>query len=181
LLFGEGIVEWKKIEHPQYGEIEIGGPKKAWTRTAPSFMIEDMCHRNMAFTLFHAYHLPQLEIDSVNVKDLGGGLKQIDVIIRNDRVLPTRSAHEIKHNITRPDIISINGKGLKVIAGLKVEDPYFEITEEQEYNPDKIMIETIDGMTTVQVRWIVTGDYPYKVTIDSNKGGIIVKNIELGF
>lgn len=62
LLFQEGIVPWKKVTHPQYGEIEIGGIKKAWMRTAPSFLIEDMCHRNMAFTLFHAYHLPQLSV-----------------------------------------------------------------------------------------------------------------------
>jgi hypothetical protein len=41
LLFGEGIVPWKKFDHPQYGEIEIGGLKKAWVRTAPSFMIEE--------------------------------------------------------------------------------------------------------------------------------------------
>ena len=42
LLFGEGIVPWKPYNHPQYGAIEIGGVKKAWTRTAPSFMLEDM-------------------------------------------------------------------------------------------------------------------------------------------
>ena len=36
LLFEEGVVPWKKFNHPQYGDIEIGGFKKAWTRTAPS-------------------------------------------------------------------------------------------------------------------------------------------------
>ncbi len=65
LLFEEGVVPWKKFNHPQFGEIEIGGFKKAWTRTAPSFMIEDTCHRNMAFTLFHLYHTPMVEVENV--------------------------------------------------------------------------------------------------------------------
>ncbi len=120
LLFGEGIVPWKKIKHPQYGDIEIGGVKKAWTRTAPSFMIEDMCHRNMAFTLFHAYHLPVIKIDSTSVKNLAGGLKQIDVIIHNERVLPTRSTHDVQKNITMPDNVTIKGQNVKVVAGFVV-------------------------------------------------------------
>ncbi|MEE9118024.1 MAG: M14 family metallopeptidase [Calditrichia bacterium] len=173
LLFGEGIVPWKKIKHPQYGEIEIGGIKKAWTRTAPSFLIEDMCHRNMAFTLFHAYHLPVLKINSQKVKDLPGGLKQIDVVIFNERVLPTRSAHEVTNKITPPDIISISGKNLKVIGGFLVEDPYLNIVREQKYNPENLRIDTIDGMSEIHLRWIVSGDYPFKITIDSNKGGLV--------
>ena len=139
-----------------------------------------MCHRNMAFTLFHGYHLPQLSVDSVNVKKLAGGLKQIDVIIRNVRVLPTRSEHEIKNNITRPDIVSISGSGLKVVAGLKVDDPFLEIAEEQKYQPQNIMIERIDGMSTTHIRWIVSGGQSYKITIDSNKGGLIEKSIRSG-
>jgi hypothetical protein len=28
LLFGDGYVEWKAFNHPQFGDIEIGGPKR---------------------------------------------------------------------------------------------------------------------------------------------------------
>jgi hypothetical protein len=173
LLFGEGIVDWKPVKHPQYGNIEIGGTKKNWTRTAPSFLLEDMCHRNMAFSLFHAYHLPQLSIDSSSVKTLSGGLKQIDLIIRNDRVLPTRSAHEIKNKITRPDIVSISGKNMTVITGFLVEDPYLQIASEQKYQPQDLKVETIDGMGTVHLRWIVNGNRPFDIKVDSYKGGIL--------
>ena len=173
LLFGEGIVDWKPVKHPQYGNIEIGGTKKNWTRTAPSFLLEDMCHRNMAFSLFHAYHLPQLSIDSSSVKTISGGLKQIDLIIRNDRVLPTRSAHEIKNKITRPDIVSISGKNMTVITGFLVEDPYLQIASEQKYQPQDLKVETIDGMGTVHLRWIVNGNRPFDIKVDSYKGGIL--------
>jgi hypothetical protein len=178
LLFGEGIVPWKKIKHPQYGEIEIGGIKKSWTRTPPSFMIEDMCHRNMAFTLFHAYHLPVLKIDSLSAKNITGGLKQVDTIIHNLRVLPTRSMHEIKHKITPPDIVAINGKNIKVISGFIVQDPYLNLTREQKYHPENLQIDAIDGMSDVHVRWIVSGSTPIQVIVHSNKGGQVIRNLQ---
>lgn len=173
LLFGEGIVPWKEVKHPQYGDIEIGGIKKSWTRTAPSFMIEDMCHRNMAFTLFNAYHLPVLSFEETAVKDLPGGLKQVDVTVYNQRVLPTRSRHEINNGITPPDIVSISGKNSDVLAGFLVEDPYLNITREQKYHPDRLQVETVDGMSATRVRWIIRGSEPFKVMVESKKGGIL--------
>lgn len=169
LLFGEGLVDWKPYRHPQYGAIEIGGVKKAWTRTAPSFLLEDMCHRNMAFTLFHAYHLPQLSCDSVQVQKVAGGLYQVDMVIKNQRALPTRSWHEVTHNLTRPDFVSLDAS---VIAGFIVENPYLNITREQKYQPQRLALASIPGMETVQVRWLVAGAPPYQWTIDSAKGGV---------
>jgi len=174
LLFEEGIVPWKKMNHPQYGEIEIGGAKKSWTRTAPSFMIEDMCHRNMAFTLFHAYHLPLLSIDSITVKNLGENMKQVDVLVKNNRVLPTRSSQEVQHKILPPDYISIDKE---VIAGFIVENDFLNLLTEQKYHPQKIEVETIAGMGTVHARWITAEKPPYKITIHANKGGMISKTV----
>ncbi len=31
LLFGDAIVSWHEYDHPQFGKIEIGGPKKNYT------------------------------------------------------------------------------------------------------------------------------------------------------
>jgi len=177
LLFKEGIVPWKRVNHPQYGEIEIGGVKKSWTRTPPSFMLEDLCHRNMAFTLFHAYYLPRLSVDSVRVQDLPGGLQQIDVIVKNSRVVPSRSYHEVRKDITPPDYIALAGKNGEVVAGFLVDNPYLNIAREQEHHPERLAVETIPGMGTVQVRWIVAGRGPYQVTVDSRKGGLVTTAI----
>ena len=37
LLLEEGTIDWKEVEHPQYGKVEIGGLKKNWIRQPPSF------------------------------------------------------------------------------------------------------------------------------------------------
>jgi murein tripeptide amidase MpaA len=169
LLFGEGIVDWKPFNHPQLGKIEIGGIKKAWTRTAPSFLIEEMCHRNMAFTLYHAYHTPQVFVDSIFVKDLPNGLKEVTALIKNSRVIPTHTSQDILNKITRPDLASISGG--KVLIGGILENQYTGEVKEQKLNPEKIKIENIPGMGAVYVRWIIEGRGPFTVTISSAKGG----------
>jgi hypothetical protein len=175
LLFGEGVVPWKRIHHPQFGDIEIGGIKKSWTRTAPSFLLEDMCHRNMAFTLLHAYHLPQISIDSVRITSLDNGLSQIDVILVNERMIPTRSDHEINSKFTRPDWLML--QDAKVIAGFIVQDPLMNQTIEQVYKPERMNISTIPPMSTVQVRWLVSGASG-TIVFDSQKGGVVTRKVE---
>ncbi|MFH0991351.1 MAG: M14 family metallopeptidase [bacterium] len=169
LLFEEGIVPWKKYNHPVYGEIEIGGFKKAWTRTAPSFMLEDLCHRNMAFTLFHLYHTPKVEIDSIYTRSLAGGLTEVNAVVRNTRIIPTRTNQDARNDISRHDWVTIEGG--KAVAAFIVQNRFTGVTTEQKHNPQRIELESINGMGTVYVRWIVEGKGPYTVTIDSEKGG----------
>ncbi len=169
LLFGEGVVDWKPFNHPQYGKIEIGGIKKAWTRTAPSFLIEEMCHRNMAFTLYHAYHTPQVSVDSIYTKELPAGLTEVTAALKNSRVIPTHTSQDIQNKITRPDWVSV--KGGKVLTGAILEDRFMGIAHEQKRNPEKLEIPTVPGMEAVYVRWIIEGNGPFTVTIDAAKGG----------
>lgn len=173
LLFGEGIVPWRRFDHPQYGAIEIGGVKKAWTRTAPSFMIEDMCHRNMAFTLFHLYHTPSLSVDTVIVRPASGGMREVTAIVSNARVIPTRTAHDVKNRITPPDVVSIAGG--EVLAGGVLENRWLGTMKEQRVAPSRLRIESVPGMGSVAVRWLVNGSGPYTVSVDSKKGGRAVK------
>lgn len=170
LLFNEGIVPWTPVQHPQYGSIEVGGVKKQWTRTAPSFLIEDMCHRNMAFTLFHAHHTPKVSVDSIVVKDLPGGLKEVTALISNQRVIPTHTYQDSKNKISRPDWISLSGG--TVVAGGVLENRFLGVLKEQKISPARLNIDNIPGMGTVAVRWIVSGGSSYTVTVDSEKGGI---------
>jgi len=169
LLFGEGVVAWKPYNHPQFGQVEIGGIKKAWTRTAPSFLLEEMCHRNMAFTLYHLYHTPKVIVDSISTKKLPGGLTEVTATIKNVRVIPTHTAHDIQNKITRPDWVTI--KGGKVLTGAIAEERFSEVIREQKRNPERINVPNIPGMGTVIIRWIVDGNGPFEITVDAAKGG----------
>lgn len=170
LLLGEGLVEWHEVEHPIYGTIEVGGTKKNWLRQPPSFLLEEELHRNMAFTLYHADQLPLVSVQSVTAKQVDG-LWQVDAVIANDRLQPTRLGVDIEHRITIPDRVEISGKDLKVIAGLTSNEPFFLRPEEQEHHPRQMQIESIGGHGVVYVRWLVSGKPPFEVSVRSIKGG----------
>ncbi len=175
LLFGDALVNWETYEHPMFGEIEIGGFKKNVGRAHPGFLLESDAHRNMAFTIFHAYHTPKLVIQSIEEKDLGGGLKEVNVMIKNERLIPTHSSHDLKFKINRPDYVTISG-GPKVITGMVVENADFNRNTEQVQNPSKMEVANIPGNDVIHVRWIVSGSGNYTITVDSAKGGIVSKS-----
>jgi murein tripeptide amidase MpaA len=116
VLLEEGAVKWHEFNHPTYGKIEIGGFKKNWGRVPPSFLLEEECHRNMAFTLYHAGQLPRLNISECKVEKLDANLYKIWVTLENQRYMPTRTAQDVKHHISPPDVIRLAGPNLKVLS-----------------------------------------------------------------
>lgn len=171
LLFQDAFVPWKEYEHPQYGKIEVGGFKKNFGRAHPGFLLETDAHRNMAFTIYHCYHTPKLRVDTVKVRDLGDGLKEVTAVIHNERLMPTHSSQDVKNKIEVPDYISLNTSA-KVLAGMVVENADLNQTTEQTVNPQTIAVPNIPGLGTVTVRWIVQGSGTYKVRVESRKGGV---------
>jgi len=170
LLFGEAFIPWTPVEHPQYGMIEVGGQKKQFTRAIPGFLLREEAHRNMAFTLYQAGQMPLAQVDSVAVRSLPGGLSEVRAIVANRRLTPTRTAQDIEYGISPPDRITIEGG--RVIAGFRVEDPLLDRAVEQEHRPQSIEIETIPGMATIVVKWVVRGSGPFTVSVESAKGGV---------
>jgi Zinc carboxypeptidase len=171
LLFGDGIVPWKEFNHPQYGKIEVGGARKNFTRADPGFLLESDAHRNMSFVLYHAYHMPKLDISEITEKDLGSGLTEVTTVVSNLRVMPTHSSQDIKNKIERPDLISL--EGAKVVAGMIVDNRDMGITHEQKNNPSVLEVESIRGMGAVTVRWIIQKGKNYTIKVDSRKGGVV--------
>ena len=177
LLFGDGYVEWKPFNHPQFGEIEIGGAKKNYIRNHPGFMLQEDAHRNMAFTLYHAYQTPKLEILDVKTEKLSNGLTAVTATIMNTRIIPTHSSIDVKNKIERPDYISL--KGVNVVAGMTVENEDLNLFTEQKHSPQTIEIDNIRGMGSVKVRWIVSGNANgATVEVSSAKGGFVSDKVK---
>lgn len=171
LTFGDAFVDWEEYNHPQFGTIEVGGFKKNFSRAHPGFLLEQDAHRNMAFTIYHAYHTPKLSVLDVEEKNIGNGLREITATIYNERLMPTHSSQDLKYKIERPDYVTLSGAN--VVAGMVVENADFNIVKEQKHNPQKMEVENIPGMDTVKVRWIVSGNGNYSIKVDSAKGGLV--------
>ncbi len=169
LLFEDSFIPWQKVDHPVYGEVEVGGFSKMSGRLHPGFMLETDAHRNAAFCLYNAYETPKLEISNLKVTRIDGGLREITASITNTRMIPTHSASNLKYKIDPPVYVSLDGG--TVIAGMTVENADLNITSEQKKNPQRIEIPNIAGYQKVDVKWIVKGGNKYTVRVESVKGG----------
>jgi hypothetical protein len=159
LLMGDGFVDWHPFEHPLYGAIEIGGFKKDVGRVPPTFLIEEMIHRNALFCLKHAREMPLVSIEEPTVVDLGDGIRAVDVVFKNQRLIPTRTARAAGEKIGEPDVYTLTGKGVEVLAGGFRTDRWRpERIEIAKRDPARLLREDgIPGRGEVRVRWIVRG------------------------
>ncbi len=180
LLLGETFVPWRTYEHPAYGTIEIGGYKQMQGRVPPSFLIEEMLHRNTLFTLLHADSMPLVTLLPPTVKPLGGGLYQVDAVAVNGKLIPTRTSRMMRQRIGRRDLFSIRGKGVQVLAGGTLTGRVVQRLVPKEKDPGRIWHPAgISSHGRVKVRWIVRGTGDVRVTYDAEKGGRVSRVIAL--
>ncbi len=171
LLMGAGFVDWHEYDHPLYGKIEIGGFKKDVGRVPPSFLIEEMLHRNAMFVIRHAETMPSVSIAEPVVAELGDGVRTIDVIVSNEKLMPTRSSLAVRDELGAPDLITIEGDGIEVLAGGFRTDRFRpERIDLQDHDPARLIRdEGVGSLEEVRVRWIVRGGGSVTIRVTSEK------------
>jgi Zinc carboxypeptidase len=171
LTFGEDYVPWHEVDHPFYGKIEVGGPKKMTGRVPPPWLLEEELHRNAAFVLHHAEEMPEVALTELSVTPAPGGLHYVDVTLRNPRQIPTRSALAAKERIGIPDRLAFVSESVKVIAGGRPEDRFRpEAIALQEHEPAIQRLESgVPGKGTRKVRWIVAGTGAFTLRYSAEK------------
>lgn len=178
LLLGDGLVPWEEVDHPVYGKVEVGGLKKNWGRQPPGFMLQEECHRNMAFTLYHADQMPLVDIDQIDVKPLPGGLTEVTAVVINRRLTPTHSGVDVRRKITPPNLVEVTGETLEVVLGQHSGDVLMRGAKRQQRDPQTIRLANIGGHEHVYVRWLVRGSGEGSVRLSSVKGGRAVKTFQ---
>jgi len=187
LEFGDQFMEWKEFEHPDYGQVEIGGSwKKTLGRVPPRFMNEELCHRNMAFTLYQTDEMPMIEMGETEVEKIGGDVYKVWVDITNPKVAPTISVRAAQKNVVRPDLLTLDGRGIEVISASWIDNkevykyrPTVTSLIDQE-NLKRIIVRSgHPGKTTRTIQYLLKGSGEIKVTYNSVKGGEASAKIKL--
>ena len=182
LLLGAGFVDWHAFEHPFYGPVEIGGFTKDVGRVPPSFLEEEMLHRNALFCLRHAEALPELVIREPEVTELGGGVRAIDVLVANLRAVPTRTALARDRKLGVPDTLELTGQGLEVLAGGFRSDRFRpERIQLQEHDPARLVREAgLGSREEIRVRWLVRGSGEAVIRYTAEKASDATRAFDLG-
>jgi hypothetical protein len=127
-LNGEGWVMPHKYNHPDLGEIWIGGTRKKHTqRTPPARYIEMEAFKNAQFVLYCASQFPKVEIDELTVTPATHDLYWIEVVVKNDRVYPTSSDRSVQLKRAVKDKITLKSSNnislVKLPEGKTMVDP----------------------------------------------------------
>ena len=182
LLFGMTFRPWKPFKHPLYGDVEIGGFVKESQRIPPTFMIEELCHRNAAFVIYHADQMPRLNFEGVKVEPLGDETYQITATIHNSRSIPSVLEQAARRKIGLPDTATLTGEGITVIAGGPLVNPDTGEVAGTEHTPAVLKLENgVPGRGLTRVRWFVKGKAGATgvVRYASQKGGALEKEFTL--
>ncbi len=194
-------IRMHEIDHPELGKVLIDrDTTKLSGRVPPSWLIEEMCHRNMAFCLLHAYEMPLPIIKNVESEKIDGRLHRVKVTLYNERLMPTMSSTAATNRVQRPDVLSLDGEvsvlaaGVDQSAALPAGIParfmrFFrrgrgaagsEITFIDQKDLKKLKLtDGIPGRNEVTYHFLVEGSGRVTVKLDCLKGGEHTKAVTL--
>ncbi len=197
---GNTEIAMHEIDHPELGKVIIDRDiTKLSGRVPPSWLLEELCHRNMAFCLLHAYEMPLPKIKKASAEKINQDLYKVTVSLYNERLMPTLSSQAVQNQVQRPDVLSLKGD-VEVLAagqtqgtGLPAGIPrrylrYFrgmgaggsDVNLIDQKDPSQLKLTSgIPGRTEVEYQFLVKGKGKITVELDCLKGGTHTKNLEL--
>jgi hypothetical protein len=197
---GNTEIALHEIDHPELGKVIIDRDiTKLSGRVPPSWLLEELCHRNMAFCLLHAYEMPLPVIKDVSAEKINSDLYKVKVSLYNERLMPTMSAVAVQNQVQRPDMLSIKGdvevlaagqsqgtglpagiprRYLRYFRGMGAGGADVNLMEQKEASRLKLT-SGIPGRTELEYQFLVKGKGEIEVELDCLKGGTHTKTVVL--
>jgi hypothetical protein len=181
VLFGQTFDEFVPFDHPDLGAVLIGGGTRYSSRIAPPFMLEEECHRNFAFTIFHAMQMPRLSFAFAEATPLGDDLWQVTVEVENDRIIPTRTEIARRNRIGLPDRMIL--EGAEVLASGTLDHRFDRQMTPTEHRPARILDDRgVPGRGYRVFRFIVKAPRGSEILLryEAQKARDIERSLRLG-
>lgn len=135
---GQGFHNWEKINHPVYGEVEVGGfDPKFFSQNPPASHLELWAGNEAMFNLEMMKYLPELEWGDMEVKEIKSWKTdsadyQLKISYRNTGRLPTALKQAELVKIVREDRIILDFD----TAGASGQKKLYSIVEEKPKKPE---------------------------------------------
>ncbi|WP_013323235.1 M14 family metallopeptidase [Gloeothece verrucosa] len=124
-LAGKGFIPWQPFQHPQLGEVEIGGWnfKQVW-QNAPVEYLPELCEKQCRFAISHALMCPRLAIARTDLTHHGGDIYHLVLQLENQGFLPTYTSEKArKRKSVQPIQVSLSlGEGVSLVSGEKEQE-----------------------------------------------------------
>jgi hypothetical protein len=166
-LGGRGFKNWTKFNHPQLGEVEIGGYNpKFFRQNPPPEFLEEWAGKEALFNLMLAKYLPQVRILSAEVRPVKN-LFDLSCVVTNEGFLPTALKMAERVKIVRPDWVEVKlPEGAELASGFKA----------------KIEIGHLKSGEKKEVRWrfkMKAASLEAEVSFFSTRGGVDKKKVSI--
>ncbi len=114
---------WTKVEHPQLGEVEIGGYDiKYVMQNPPIDYLQQEMEKCTRFTLRQIKTLPRIEFGDVTVQKIEEGFYEVTAEVQNLRFFPTNMTQEArKLRVVKDDMVFLKGAEIELISGKAAE------------------------------------------------------------
>ena len=118
---GGGYVDWQPYDHPQLGQVEIGGFVPGFMLNPPQDMIDGIVSDQTGFIAELLTMMPRVTVDTPTVEQAGQGVYRVSVTVRNEGEMPTRSAMGEKARRLTPHVLALQLPQDRVLTGSVIE------------------------------------------------------------
>jgi hypothetical protein len=113
----DGFVAWQPYQHPDLGEVEIGGFKPYALTNPPAAEIPRLGEAHARFAIYLMSLFPAVDIADVTVTDHGGGVFEISAEVSNTGFLPTALAQGVRARAVAPVMVQLGVDPTAIVTG----------------------------------------------------------------
>jgi hypothetical protein len=112
-----GFVDWQTINHPEFGEVEVGGFTPYEINNPPSSKIVELGSSHAEFAVWLSTLYADVKISKFEVVNHGGGIFRIKAEIENSGFLPTSLNQGVTSRSVAPTMVQLGVNPESIISG----------------------------------------------------------------
>ena len=184
---GRVLVPWRKFDHPQLGEVEVGGvDPRVGLWNPPYERIDEICKGQSAAFLRVAALAPSVVVAESRVTPAGGDLSRLDLRVENQGYLPTymlSSARKLEWN--EPLVAEVTATGGCTLANpreARQDVGHLDGWGRGKYDGGSALygMRSRGNTGSKSLSWTLRGKGVATVRIGSCRTGWIAKRLEVG-
>lgn len=162
----EGFIDWQPFDHPDLGEVEIGGFAPYGINNPAASEIDELGEAHAKFAVWLSDLYAEIKIARTEVINHGGGLFRIKTEIENSGFLPTALSQGVASRSVAPTMVQLGVDPKAIVSG----------------NAKTNFFQSLDGSGNRQkYEWLIKGKSGDKIELKvvAQKAGTDKVNITL--
>ncbi len=162
---GEGFVAWETIDHPEFGEVEIGGWRPYFKTNPPAAESSAIAEKQVEFILDLAAKMPSVSLTTPDITALADGLYKIEASIVNDGFLPTGTSMAVTNRKARPYVVRLGVPNHTIVTGQRVHKTWKINGSGGRYQMQWIVRAASGSAHTITVYSEKFGEFTHEITL----------------